>query len=109
MRTYIFGTTCAKIYLHTYSSEELKDEKIFFQIWSKNQLLFAKNAFLPEKVSFRGISADFVTGFEKFFFSSESSSDKDAKRCKYFFLSSSGFGDIHEKQSLNKQLDSAFC
>ena len=28
---------------------------------------------------------------------------------KIIFFSSSGSGDIHEKQSLNKQLDSCFC
>ena len=42
-------------------------------------------------------------------FSSESSSDKDANKCKKLFCSSSGSGDIREKHKFQNQLDVYFC
>ena len=41
--------------------------------------------------------------------SAESASKKDAKRCRYIFYSSSGSGDIREKQNVEKQGDVFFC
>ena len=53
------------------------------------------------KTAFLQISADFVTGFE-------SSSDKDANRCKKLLCSSSGSGDIGKKHKFQNQLDLFF-
>ena len=65
--------------------------RIFF-----NSLLFSgKTAFLQ-------ISAKFATRFEKIFFSSEISLDKDANRCKTLFCSSIDSGDMREKHKFQK-------
>ena len=45
----------------------------------------------------------------KFFFLSVSSSKSDASNGENIFCSSKGSGDIHQKRSLDKQLDSCFC
>ena len=70
----------------------------------KSFLIFQNGGFFPIAYFFSGktvflqISADFLTGFEKLFFPSESSSDKNVKKIKELFCSSSGFGNIREKQ-----------
>ena len=58
---------------------------------------------------FSAKSAEFVLRLEKFPFLSESSSKSDASNGKKIFCSSKGSGDIHQKRSLKKQLDSFFC
>ena len=56
-----------------------------------------------EKTAFLQIQLDFVTGFEKFFYPSESSSDKDANRCKVV-------PEIYAKKNKSQnQLDVFLC
>ena len=77
--------------------------------WIIQNGFFFFSLLFSDKTAFFQTSADFVNGFEKQI-SSESSSNKDANRCKKLFCSSSGSGDsICEKHIFQKQLDVFFC
>ena len=52
---------------------------------------------------FLQISADFFHQNWKILLSTESSLEKDAKRCRHILFSSSGSGDIREKRKVEKQ------
>ena len=55
------------------------------------------------------ITGCFCNQIWKILVPTESSSEKDAKRCKHMFCSSSGSEDIREKQKVEKQGDVFFC
>ena len=100
---YISGTTWATkkffyIYLHPcLTSFQMK--KRIFKIVSQNQLIFAKALFCQKKGIFWKKSA---------IFSSKSSSDKDANRCKKLFCSSSFFERYMWKTQFSKSARCVF-
>ena len=76
----------------------MKDFFKFFQ----NGGFFSIADFFLEKSVFSAKSGEIVLRFEKL-------SKSDVNNGKSIFCSSKGLGDIHQKRSLDKQLDSCFC
>ena len=79
----------------------------FFLNFSKWRIFFNSSLFLWKLSVFNKIRW-ICAPIKKNPFLSESSSKSDASNGKKIFCSSKGSGDIHPKQSLNKQLDSYF-
>ena len=86
----------------------LRSIKNIFRIF-QNGGFFPIAYFFQAKQRFFKYQLILSPDFKKLFFSSESSSDKDAKRCKYLFYSSSGSGDIREKHKFRNQVDVYIC